>query len=149
MGFFCAKNFSSLGQVDGIHSNNIQAYSFLDQDGVNRTQYYRLKSVDLDASYAYSEIISVQPAITRRILAYPNPIATDGLLTISDALFENALVQVEFYDINGRSVGQREVRATGDSFQLALNNFQLPKGQYAIKYTIDRRFVGTSSVIVR
>lgn len=53
--------FEQVGIVDGAGTTDIeQSYSFLDQLNESGKYYYRLKQVDHDGQYEYSNVISVQ-----------------------------------------------------------------------------------------
>jgi hypothetical protein len=55
-----ANNFEKIAQIQGSgNSNSIIEYSFIDKQTANKKIYYRLKQVDFDTKYTYSEIISL------------------------------------------------------------------------------------------
>jgi hypothetical protein len=67
--------FQSIGEVKGIGtSSTLQNYSFTDVNPVSGTNYYRLKSVDLDNSFAYSKTIFTSFEGEKKTFSvYPNP----------------------------------------------------------------------------
>jgi Secretion system C-terminal sorting domain len=77
---FDAKSFEGIGQQKGISKQNtyLQSFEFIDNEVVKAINYYRLKMVDLDGSYKYSNIISLQNEIDVSIIGefYPNPAET-------------------------------------------------------------------------
>ena len=55
-----ALNWSSIGIVKGMGTTTSQTeYSFIDALPIQGSNYYRLKQVDIDGQYAYSDIISI------------------------------------------------------------------------------------------
>jgi hypothetical protein len=58
---------------DGVHFNYIgksnmhdnPIYTFMDQDITNSNTYYRLKMVDLDGKFSYSNVVSVSNKVTQ------------------------------------------------------------------------------------
>jgi len=55
-----ALNWSSIGIVKGMGTTTSQTeYSFIDGLPIQGSNYYRLKQVDIDGQYAYSDIISI------------------------------------------------------------------------------------------
>ena len=81
--------FAEIGRVNsvGIHGGN---YEFSDNDPA-AVNYYRLKQVDLDGSFKYSEIVLVR--LNRKIsfAVYPNP-AKSNLTVEYDAAFREGTV---------------------------------------------------------
>jgi hypothetical protein len=68
-----AKEFETIGTVQAAgNSTNLLTYSFVDDDK-NGIVYYRLKQVDFDGKYAYSQILSSENAT--KTVFYPNPSA--------------------------------------------------------------------------
>lgn len=75
-----ARSFETIGTVSGtLNSEKPVSYTFTDagpSDGIN---YYRLKMVDLDGSFEYSEILSAD--LPARIQVSPNPVITTTRIT--------------------------------------------------------------------
>lgn len=109
------KNFTKIGRVvsNGLPTGN---YSFTDENsGLAGTVYYRLKLVDKDGQFVYSEIKTIQlsnPAYAAII--YPNPLTNNSKLIIGlekaeqvKVVVNNALgimvKQIEFSGIKGRN----------------------------------------------
>jgi hypothetical protein len=73
--------FEDVTTVDGAgNSNSLLYYSHVDENPLGGTSYYRLKQVDFDGAFEYSDIKAVSFNETS-ILVYPNP-STNGLITI-------------------------------------------------------------------
>jgi hypothetical protein len=69
-----AVNFESIGQVNGqIFSNSLRKYTFLDDKVFDERFYYRIKQVDIDGKFSYSEIKSIQQKNNNSFMIYPNP----------------------------------------------------------------------------
>ncbi|MBE9464510.1 CotH kinase family protein [Dyadobacter subterraneus] len=67
------KNFTAIGTVK---AGNITKYSFIHTEPASGTNYYRLRPVDMDNSFAFSRIISVIVENGNDIVFYPNPAST-------------------------------------------------------------------------
>ena len=80
-----------------------QQYNCIDYDAKDGVNLYRLKIVDQDGSYTYSEIISVTlNGDGVNLQAYPNP--ADNLLTISGFVPSTREMEVNVEDQLGRSL---------------------------------------------
>jgi hypothetical protein len=64
------KDFQQIGRVN---LQNISAYSFIDKTLNTKESYYRLKMVDIDGKYAYSNIVSVLNEMSNEIIIPINP----------------------------------------------------------------------------
>lgn len=77
------KNFNKIGTINasetGAHEYSFNVPGKLTQPIV----YYRLKMIDLDDSYAYSQIISLRSKeLTQSLSFYPNPAISKGVVTV-------------------------------------------------------------------
>lgn len=72
------KSFEEIGKVVGKgNSTTLEAYSFNDNSpSTANTNYYRLKQVDIDGNFDYSEIenILIEMSEEISIMVYPNPV---------------------------------------------------------------------------
>lgn len=68
-------DFRSLGKVSGNGTTTLASnYEYLDQSPPAGTQYYRLKQVDFDGQFSYSDIKSVNLSLlNNQISLFPNP----------------------------------------------------------------------------
>lgn len=95
-----AKNFEPIGKVDAKGDSKVVVdYLFTDQAPLPGTNYYRLKQIDRDGSYAFSKTISVLSDSGFRISVYPNPV-TDVLHIESST----ALQSLELFKSDGSNV---------------------------------------------
>lgn len=113
--------------TDGVHfetvkpsvpaqGNSTQAISYSFEDvnvAFNQRYYYRLKQVDLNGAYEYTEIVD---AILRNdntrpldVKLYPNP--TSGNVTLGVSALEAEGVSINIYDGTGRIVARRQLTA--------------------------------------
>lgn len=91
------RNFSIIAtvQAKGSASN----YEYTDMQPAKGTNYYRLKMLDKDASYKYSEIRNIS---IKQLLAYlaPNPVSKNANAILF--LAENESTNISIVDVNGR-----------------------------------------------
>jgi len=67
-------DFINLGEIKGaINSLREKHYQFVDSDNKNGTYYYRLKQIDLDGHFTYSDLKTVNINRKSNLLVFPNP----------------------------------------------------------------------------
>jgi len=100
-------NFEFVGKIPGAgNSNQTLYYSLNDDAPLSGLSYYRLKQVDFNGDFTYSEIVPVQFNALQSVSIFPNP--NDGNFTLSYNFtsqinnIENAYLQI--FDITGRVV---------------------------------------------
>ncbi|MCU0344499.1 MAG: T9SS type A sorting domain-containing protein [Ignavibacterium sp.] len=82
-----AGNWQKIGFVEGHgNSNSPKQYSFTDNKIVDRSKFhYRLKQIDNDGKYEYSNVIEVKVIPTEFVLSqnYPNPFNSSSIIKYS------------------------------------------------------------------
>jgi hypothetical protein len=92
-----AKHFEAIGEVHAKGDSKVLvSYDFTDISPFAGANYYRLKQIDRDGTYAFSKTISVRFDANVQIKVYPNPV-TDFLHVESNA----PLASFEIYNLNG------------------------------------------------
>jgi hypothetical protein len=133
--------YNGIGNVTANGRNNTGGsfnYSLTDNDAINQSSqrlYYRLKMVDIDGNFEYSNIISVSfPLITGKLSIAPNPVLTEMKVTI--AAEADGRVQWKLTDNVGRVIqkGSENVRK-GVVNNFTINMNRLPAGTYNLNVT--------------
>ena len=99
------KDFEVIGKVYGHGTTSIrQYYSFEDAEPIFGLVYYRLRQVDYDGQYEYSDIIAVDVRFAEhgRLNIYPNPFSAAATITYS--VPEKTRVLLTIRSITGRTV---------------------------------------------
>ncbi len=111
------EQFEEIGFVKGrINSSRAMQYNFTDKNAasVAQTIFYRLRQVDVDGSYDYSQVAILnfikQTENRNAILAYPNPFSTQLTLAIQSGISGDATLHV--YDLTGKKVVNSFVKLT-------------------------------------
>ncbi len=121
-------NFSSIGFVDGNGtSTEANSYSFVDFHATSGTYYYRLKQVDFDGTFAYSEVVEVDFVPTEFSLGqnYPNPF--NPVTKIKFALPVSAKVSVKVYNV----VGQQVAELINSQFETGLHEVEFDASKFS------------------
>jgi Secretion system C-terminal sorting domain len=118
-------DFKTISTVDASGSSMGDTYSTL-YDAPAGPGYYRLKIIDLDGSYTYSQIVTLTTTDvpTAHISLYPNP-AKD--LVIVRGLVAND--QIQLIDMQGRVLSTEST--TDDAKQIDVSNY--PSGLYMVQ----------------
>lgn len=125
--------FEKIGDVKGAgyNTSDEHAYSLSDADPVVGTNYYRLKSVDLDGTYEYSAVVSALLEVSKSIAVYPNP--SNGDFVNVSANFElNDNTQVMIFNQDG--VMLQRTQLTERETRVGFTN-HLTSGIYILKYS--------------
>ncbi len=101
----------------------------------NSTIYYRIKLIDLDGKYSYSNVISAVRGSSDEALAiYPNPFT--NTLTMDYVSESDDVLQLAITDLSGRVVSKMDKSITKGSNKITWSNLDhLSSGHYYIKVT--------------
>jgi hypothetical protein len=121
------KNFSQvLTKKAQGNSSSLVSYNALDNSPLSGTSYYRLKMVDLDGTFEYSKLVSVNSEGTVLVRVYPNPSRGNSIsFTAGNG---SKLVLKSVSDLFGKTVGYQQ-RNAGESLQVDFAQ-PLPAGFY-------------------
>jgi hypothetical protein len=139
-----------LGFVEGHgNSNSPKQYAYADKNPIGGTVFiYRLKQIDTDGSYEYSNEIEVEIIPTEFALYqnYPNPF--NPTTKIRYQLPQESKVTLKLYDILGSEVITllNEKREPG-VYEVELNASQLSSGTYIYRMISDG-FVETKKMVL-
>jgi hypothetical protein len=134
------RDFTDIGFVAGAgNSTQIKNYSFVDAGlkdiGVNTT-YYRLKQVDNDGQFNYSQVLALNlQNNTSKLRLYPNP-AID-IATVETNLDVASKVHVRVVSDNGTVVQDLDKGVLNPGLQqIYISTSNLAKGSYIIQLTV-------------
>jgi hypothetical protein len=145
--------WGTIGFVKGSgNSNSTKYYSYIDKDLNNPGEYfYRLKQIDNDGSFKYSNTIQLK--ITRPLYFelkqnYPNPF--NPVTTIGYTISKSAHVKLKVYDLLGNEIAtlvNKEEPAGVYSVQLSVAGQHLSSGIYLYQLRADS-FIETKKLIL-
>jgi hypothetical protein len=147
-------NFITIGSVDGKgNSTELNYYSFIDNpqlSGVNQI-YYRLKQIDFDGSFTFSDIVNVNYDVPAEFVLsqnYPNPF--NPTTTISYFVPKESFISIKVYDFLGREVQAlvNEMKSAG-SYELSFNASNLPSGTYFCTLITDNYSVSKKMILLK
>lgn len=102
--------FYPIGQLKGAGtSSEAKRYRFVHRNPSAGTNYYRLKQVDFNGSYAYSKVLAVEALDKINLLLFPNPAKDQFYLQYP---ISNGPSQIQLFDGLGRRI---KTSITGDT----------------------------------
>lgn len=127
-------NYRFIGSVNSkFHTTPLPTdYVFSDLQPLNGINFYRLKQVDADGKFYYSNIVAVKfdnPAVNI-ISVQPNPVL-DQLQMICNAV-ENTVANVNIYNADGRLVNTTATNLITGPNSIKVNVSNLPAGIYFV-----------------
>ncbi len=128
-------DFYSIGDVTAAGNSTTEInYLFYDDDPVPGINYYRLKMVDLDETFEYSNTIAIRVDADGipTFVVYPNPASEYLSFSIASLMDETATVEI--YDVPGRSVFSQpfELHEGQNSFTIDIS--KLARATYFIYF---------------
>lgn len=153
-----AVSWSTVGSVRASGTTTeTKSYSFVDRDLVSAKYQYRLKQIDLDGTYSYSNVIEIEvglPVSFDMSQNYPNPF--NPTTRIAYQIPADSRVTMELYDITGQKVAtlvNTELTAGYYTFDLSVGSYGLASGVYiyrmtAVEKTSGKNFVNTKKMMM-
>ncbi len=106
-------------------------YFFSDYLPVTALNFYRLKIVDIDGKYVYSDIINVEVKPNKNVVYQNVPNAFSGITTIRYEVADKTLVKITVFNEAGSQIAvlTNGIRQPG-SYQIQWNAETIPSGNY-------------------
>ncbi len=126
--------FVKVGSVTATNSGGIHQYHYTDP-GITSLQtsvvYYRLRQVDIDGSFVYSQIVSLEIAKKKgSIVLYPNPV--ESTMHLSIYLPQQQKLEWQLTDNAGRLIRYGNYELSSGQSQVSENIGSLSKGVYLL-----------------
>lgn len=129
-----SNNWSAIGTMQSKSGTQLQnIYSLNDNNPYNGMNYYRLKIVDKNGTYTYSNIVSISNSnvTAPKISMWPNIISNKQSTLVTSGLTYNSneVMVLKVYNANGLLV-QKKVTTAQNKIPLSLSD--LPAGIYKL-----------------
>ena len=146
--------WNAIGRMAGQgQSTSYQFYEWEDEaasefvnkeDPANQTIYYRLKQVDFNGKFSYSDVRSVRFEITEtfNFSIYPNPSRANAKINFTNVC--DSVIDIKITDTNGKTVFTTHF-SPGDFNGVDLYNFK--SGTYFIEAKAEMNFVRKRLVV--
>lgn len=124
--------FQSLDRVDGkLNSAETQSYRYLDKGYMRAEIFYRIKQVDINGAFSYSDMVRVRMTNLLDKNFQVSPIPFEDHLTIQAKGIQERDVQLALYDVTGRLLVTKFWQAGQN--EMSIPTAQLKPGVYILK----------------
>jgi hypothetical protein len=122
-------DFEEIGEVAGQGNSSVtHNYKFVDDRPIVGVSYYKLKQVDFDGGFEFTQTLSVDHNLTEGFTIYPNPTNSDLNFVVS--IDKTLDVSIEIFDVLGKTVLFQNQSLPEGINSIPLNTESIPKGMY-------------------
>lgn len=126
------RGFSPIGTVNAYGNSDVpRNYSFTDRNVSAGSNFYRLKIIDANGSFAYSPIVKLNFTAKGNTRVYPS-VTNDNLHIELNAAKQEA-VTLLVLDHTGRLLSSKKVQVSAGYNKIDYTAAHLPAGEYIIK----------------
>lgn len=116
--------FTNIASVRALNTQQRNSYTAVDNNPANGANYYRLKQVNMDASFTYSRILKVDLSKPQLVSIHPNP-AQNSVLVKGLAGYRH----IRLVGMNGKIILQKNIQQPIEEINIS----QLPVGIYMLQ----------------
>lgn len=125
-------SFNVIGTIKAAgNTSATQKYSLYDKDPFAGVNYYRLKQVDIDGNYTYSNIVTVKPDTKITAQLFPNPAQNNITLQWDASTVHTG--EIALYNAAGRLLQSKQQSFRAGINKINWNISDLPAGVYYFK----------------
>ena len=130
----------TIGSVQSSgNSNSPKEYSFIDENVNSGIYKYRLKIINTDGGFEYSDIVEVETELPRKYSLsqnFPNPF--NPTTQIKFSLPTESKVTIAVYNLVGQKVAELFMGSKkAGNYRITWNAFENPSGVYLLKFTAE------------
>ena len=143
----CSTNAVDFKYVGHVSANNTQQYSLFHTSPVSGLNYYRLKTIDKDGKFYYSELRKVIFGKGGEVIIYPNPTSTGVVnITLTGSMIGKPIV-VNILTMEGKVVSQEKLSKANQTE--SINVSKLANGHYILKLVTDNNIINKTIQVIR
>ena len=141
-----ANEFKKVATVEASGNSNILK-NYTSHHNINKEpiHYYRLKMVDKDGKFSYSEIVRLK-SDTKGLLLDVYPTIVTNTANINITAIENSTASVEVYNTQGQKVQQQNIVLRPGTQSIKLDASVLSKGNYIIRLVTNQQQLSTQII---
>lgn len=139
---FNGTNFTTIAQIE---AKNLYQYSYNEnvEEIRGRRVYYRIKKIDKNGKYAYSNLFTIHIPLNTKFSIYPNPAKDVVNLQFSNIANINTTMIVT--DIAGKTIFKKQITAANG--KVAVNTTNLTNGTYFVHIIINNETLVSKLII--
>ncbi|MEO6549379.1 MAG: MBG domain-containing protein, partial [Ferruginibacter sp.] len=144
-------NFTKVNNTVATGANRSSTtYSWLDVNPLSGNNFYRIRNIDKDGSFEYSNIVLVKTANTASgIRIYPNPVE-NGVIGAEFKNMASGVYSVRLINSTGQTVFSKRIsHAAGSSMEYLQPDYLLPSATYQLEVTSPGKEITVVNVIVK
>ncbi len=146
-----AETFETLAFVEG-NGTTLERQEYFYNDNAlytNQTYYYRLKQIDYDGQFEYSEVITATFEDSKATVSefYPNP-TLNGSTTLNYTATADATLSITIYSITGQLLHTENKMVNAGDNTLTFDVSNLPKGTAFVKLSDDEGSVSYRKLVI-
>lgn len=123
------RNFASIGLIQAKNSVANNTYNYSDIKPLSGVSYYRLKMIDKDASYKYSQVVVINNKAALNVEVFPNPVVNSVTISHPKAI-TGAVIRI----ISPMGNVLQTVPVQVGSIQTGMEVSSLQKGNYMLVF---------------
>ncbi|MCH7965345.1 MAG: T9SS type A sorting domain-containing protein [Bacteroidetes bacterium] len=134
------ESWEKIGFVEGHgNSNSPKSYEFVDKNVLYGKHYYRLKQIDNDGSFEYSDVVEVDvPTLQDYVILeqnYPNPFNPETKIRF--VVNDNTHVSLKIFDAVGTEIAEifNNIVETGKTYEIIFDGSLISSGVYYYSLT--------------
>ncbi|MBS1654440.1 MAG: T9SS type A sorting domain-containing protein, partial [Bacteroidetes bacterium] len=144
------RNWENCKIVSAEGNNGTKTYSVNDDHPYTGKSYYRLKLINKNASFNYSEVKPVLiNSLSENIIILPNPAVNNTTIKISNIGFAGKGT-IQILSMDGKIIHSEKISlvAGENSFAIPINS-QWPEGTYVLRIATDKEIANKKLIIKR
>jgi len=128
-------NFEQIGRMQGgENSSSVLNYVFYDENPYHELSYYRIKQIDFNGAYSYSDIKTIYLAPSFSLInIYPNPAKSSINILVGTP--KDMMVNVVVFNNIGQKVINYTTEVITGRHTININTSNLSSGSYIFKIT--------------
>ncbi|MEP6748360.1 MAG: T9SS type A sorting domain-containing protein [Bacteroidota bacterium] len=136
--------FTTIGKV--TQAGTAKDYSFTDVSAPASNVYYRLRQVDQNGTFKFSQLVLISAgSINVAVQMYPNPVHDNINIALNNDIKGKGIVTV--YELTGRSLIQQTIEKSDKVLNAVVNMNNLSSGLYIVEVKIGDTYKFTERVM--
>jgi hypothetical protein len=126
------RHFEGISSATETAARCQQPFSYSDLSPLAGINYYRLKSIDIDGTISYSNVVALlnKDKGFEIVSLAPNPVKDEAILSVTSA--ERAVMEIVVSDLNGKQISKQRLSLIAGNNQVPLNLRNVAAGTYQV-----------------